>query len=645
MHQFKALAMASMVSVVFAALACTPEDSTPGSSTNTETESSFASSSMEPFSSDAEFEAFMEEWSEERQDMYDDYGNSDEGMSADADSSAEGDAGDAAAPAENEDITNNQEEGVDEGGIVKNVGDFLVVLRRGALYTVDVAESGETQQVDALRVAADEGLNQGVWYDEMLVRHDQIYVIGYRYGARVVGEEEGNVPNWMFGATEVSSFAIDNDGHLTRGDSTFFESNDYYSGSNYASRLVDGELIFYMPYSARFNGDEQIMPDFPTFLHHESDNDFTVGEPLFGPTDIIKPFEMPGWPTFHTVIQCELPDDLSIDCSARSLLSDWGRQFYVSPERIYLWSQDHVFALSQTTDEVAAHAVQGSPRDQFSFREDQKTLHIGVTRRLEEEELDEMGLDIDDYNWNLPQFLDVLSLPLADFDSEGGQSLDGKVQPVDKITGSVWQMNNRHVNGWYLASVGEDLYAHHLRTGKTTEFELDGRVSRIEATPGIGALIVYNKQGEDFGSGDLVLDSLLLGDEAELVDGTVLEQMSEGESRSHGFFFRPDDDGGLFGLPVLGGGSSNGWWGSGVSNIGFFRANPAGEIEFHGAVSSSDDADGQCQTSCTDWYGNTRPIFLFGRIYALMGSEIAEVAVTDDGAESVSDHVILTIDE
>ena len=33
--------------------------------------------------------------------------------------------------AENENITNNQEAEVDEGGIVKNVGDHLVILRRG----------------------------------------------------------------------------------------------------------------------------------------------------------------------------------------------------------------------------------------------------------------------------------------------------------------------------------------------------------------------------------------------------------------------------------------------------------------------------------------------------------------------------------
>src|SRR5262249_9124038 len=40
-----------------------------------------------------------------------------------------------------ESITNNQHAGVDEGGIVKTYGDYLVVLRRGRLFTVRVGQS------------------------------------------------------------------------------------------------------------------------------------------------------------------------------------------------------------------------------------------------------------------------------------------------------------------------------------------------------------------------------------------------------------------------------------------------------------------------------------------------------------------------
>ena len=45
----------------------------------------------------------------------------------------------SAAPRE-ESITNVQHAGVDEGGIVKTYRNFLVVLRRGRLFTVDVSD-------------------------------------------------------------------------------------------------------------------------------------------------------------------------------------------------------------------------------------------------------------------------------------------------------------------------------------------------------------------------------------------------------------------------------------------------------------------------------------------------------------------------
>ena len=34
-----------------------------------------------------------------------------------------------------------------------------------------------------------------------------------------------------------------------------------------------------------------------------------------------------------------------------------------------------------------------------------------------------------------------------------------------------------------------------------------------------------------------------------------------------------------------------------------------------------------CIASCVDWYGNARPIFLGGRVFALMGYELVEGAL------------------
>lgn len=40
--------------------------------------------------------------------------------------------------------------------------------------------------------------------------------------------------------------------------------------------------------------------------------------------------------------------------------------------------------------------------------------------------------------------------------------------------------------------------------------------------------------------------------------------------------------------------------------------------------------DDKCRASCVDWYGNARPLFLRGRVFALLGYEIVEGSL-DDG--------------
>ena len=48
---------------------------------------------------------------------------------------------------------------------------------------------------------------------------------------------------------------------------------------------------------------------------------------------------------------------------------------------------------------------------------------------------------------------------------------------------------------------------------------------------------------------------------------------------------------------------------------------PLGEL----GVSGRKPAPGYtCEVSCIDWYGNARPIFTGGRVFALMGSQLVE---------------------
>src|SRR5262249_52056623 len=111
---------------------------------------------------------------------------------------------------------------------------------------VNVAERGKLVQSGTIPVAPTENLNQSVWYDEMLVKGDLVYVIGYRYGVQA---SDGTPDTWAFGVTEVSSFRLATNGSFERLKSLYIESSDYFSGSNYASRMVEGELVFYTPYA------------------------------------------------------------------------------------------------------------------------------------------------------------------------------------------------------------------------------------------------------------------------------------------------------------------------------------------------------------------------------------------------------------
>jgi len=50
-----------------------------------------------------------------------------------------------------------------------------------------------------------------------------------------------------------------------------------------------------------------------------------------------------------------------------------------------------------------------------------------------------------------------------------------------------------------------------------------------------------------------------------------------------------------------------------------------------GELSAQPDkaTDDACRASCVDWYGNSRPLFIHGRMFALLGYEIVEGNLAD----------------
>ena len=157
-------------------------------------------------------------------------------------------------------------------------------------------------------------------------------------------------------------------------------------------------------------------------------------------------------------------------------------------------------------------------------------------------------------------------------------------------------------------------------------------IERIEAL-GRDAVLVGQR------GGDLHFSAVrLTRGEAQMAGRHTQPGVAQGETRTHGFFYRAqDDDLGVLGLPVLGPGARRRGHGvysgsAGSAAVLFLRNrglrfSALGQLRA-GETGARDDA---CKASCVDWYGNARPIFLGDRVFALMGYEIVEGRVLAGG--------------
>src|SRR6185436_11297978 len=126
----------------------------------------------------------------------------------------------------------------------------------------------------------------------------------------------------------------------------------------------------------------------------------------------------------------------------------------------------------------------------------------------------------------------------------------------------------------------------------------------------------------------LSMTTVALGELPRAVQTHTVKGASQGETRSHGFFFQPDEDGagGVLGLPMRKDGSP-GWWQlfTESAEVSFVRVSKGLEMKALGALEATGGTvEDQCEVSCADWYGNSRPIFDRGRVFALMGYELVE---------------------
>jgi hypothetical protein len=518
---------------------------------------------------------------------------------------AKGDAG--------ESITNTQEAGVDEGGIVKLHGDHLVVLRRGRLFTIRIGD-GALQPISLVNAFGPDIDPRSTWYDEMLIADNTVAVIGYSYER---------------GGTEVGLFNINDSGKLTYRSTYHLRSNDYYSSRNYASRLIGNKLIFYTPLYLSL-GNEDPFKSFPAVRRWHKGARPEEFQRIVGATHIYRPereLDANYGTALHTVTVCDLAGG-NFNCSATAVLGPPGRVFYVSENSVYVWLTDWfkrgvrssdamLYRMPLDGSEPSAVGVSGSPVDQFSFLESNDD-HLNVVVRS-----DSAG----DGMWNAEGAagdVALLRLPLADF-SDGSEVADStNYQPLRKSEGYTFQ--NRFVGNYLLYGSGSgwgapesasdaSLFVVDWASGESTRIALRHGVNRIEQL-GRDAVVVGTS------GRDLHFTSIRLDDAPSIAGTYTRSEASQGEERSHGFFYKPDGpDSGTLGLPISA---------AAGAAILFLRNDDlhfeeAGEL----AARSGRAAGDACRASCVDWYGNARPLFIRSRVLALLGYEIVEGAVED----------------
>jgi len=275
----------------------------------------------------------------------------------------------------------------------------------------------------------------------------------------------------------------------------------------------------------------------------------------------------------------------------------------------------------------SAIGVTGSPVDQFSFLES-KDEHLNVLVRSESS---------GDAMWAAEGGageVALMRIPLSNFNDGSNDVSSWDYHGLPKPSGYTFQ--NRFVGDYLLYGTGSgwgapekknqaNLFAVRWADGDLSKLTLAHGVDRIEAL-GNNAVVV----GTD--GKDLHFTSIRLGESAEVARDYVRKGASQGELRSHGFFYKPDGpNSGVLGLPIsVPGRAGYRHLFEESAAILFLRNDSLNFAEVGELYAQPEKAtDDACRASCVDWYGNSRPLFIRGRMFALLGYEIVEGNLAD----------------
>lgn len=519
-------------------------------------------------------------------------------------------------PAAADTITNVQTAGVDEGDIVKKHGDFLVVLRRGRLFTLDIGDGG-LEVVDTANAYAPGVDPDRTWYDEMLVGDGVIAVVGFSYAR---------------GGTEVGLFDLGDDGRIAYRDTYQLRGNDYYSARNYASRLIGDQLVFYTPLYIDPYALQPVdfMPALRRWHPAATPEDFHRILPatrIYRSTGELDLDDL----ALHTVSRCDL-SATPMRCESTAVLGPDGRVFYVSEDAVYVWTApwnprgpdaSSVYRIPLDGGAPTGLRTSGSPIDQMSFLQRDGYLNVLVGSQA-----------AGDAMWDVmgdAGRLALLRVPLDSFGDGHDAAPRDAYRPLPHGSGDAYNLHNRYIGDWLVYGGAwrgyvQDQTAHAIRYAdegaRASTMRLGHGLQRVDAMGGDAILV--GPRGPD-----LLFTSVRLDRGAHPARVFVQRNATQGDARTHGFFYKREDaDTGIVGLPILGYGMGR------ESAAVLYLRNRALDLSRLGTLDSAADAhvDDHCRASCVDWYGNARPIFIGDRVFALLGYEMVEGRVDAGGA-------------
>ncbi|MEM9071705.1 MAG: beta-propeller domain-containing protein [Myxococcota bacterium] len=532
--------------------------------------------------------------------------------------------------ASNTGVTTTQIAGIDEGDIVKAMGKHILVLRRGMLYAVDAETLTVTGRVGVMEDEEADG-----WIDELLVHEAarRAVVVGF-----VQGPDDRAY-------TLMHLFNIDDQGAIDRGDAIWLRSEDYFSDENYATRLLGNDLLLYTMHSLQL--EEQFEPE--DFEGMEAEEiaamralnrwDATLPairnergrfEATWSPRRIFKRARSRAR-VLHAVTRCDL-SRTPVPCSTQGVIEDGYARLFVSPTAAYLWVDDASLLPTPGDDASDAEWEAYDEREQdfesvsavYRFpharaRQRQRAVKVAMTRgtlasmmHLAEfdghlhalvgwpEEVNEGTEEpVDD---EVTSEAALLRINLRNFGARMSRA-DVRRLPSEMPEAGRWS-GRRVVYG-----AGDQAVVHDASTSQTWSASVGRAPARVDPIEG-GVLVTLRGDGVEYLSVDL--QSAPRAHEQRRLVGA-----SGAETRTHGFFFLPRAPGtGTFGVPIV---RSSGRQDAGRAAIAFFDMDGF-QTTLAGTIFSN-GTEVPCTQSCVDWYGNARPVFWGGRIFALMGSE------------------------